>query len=295
MALSIAFLSAILRSLLNIIDRKSFGLNRDKVLPTLIINNLYPLLLLLFIGIVCGQIESVLVYFWDHSLIVMGLLFQLTAYAFSLSFRHMKVQEVILVSKMADLFIPLILWLLLDAFNTIAYTGTVFTTLICIPLVVSRDQNRKHFLIPALMTLVFNSLQGGFSKWLLPVTDRYVEDLIPITLVIIFWRLMFSLLLHFSTSLSGNMVESVIHLNDFRFKPLQLLRSIITLAVQMSFVTAIYLANNNFLIWPILNSTILFSIIFSGMMLKEKVELRYYIVTSVIILVVFITGYLQSF
>lgn len=295
MALSIAFLSAILRSLLNIIDRKSFGLNRDKVLPTLIINNLYPLLILLFIGIVGGQIGSALVYLTDTSLIVMGLLFQLTAYAFSLSFRHMKVQEVILVSKMADLFIPLILWLLLNAFNPFAYAGTVFTTLICIPLVVSHHQNRKDFLIPALMTLTFNSLQGGFSKWLLPVTDRYAEDLVPITLVIIFWRLIFSLLLHFSTRLSRNKDSNAIFLNDFRFKPLQLLRSIITLAVQMSFVTAIYLAKNNFLIWPILNSTILFSIIFSGMLLKEKVELKYYLVTSVIILVVFLTGYLHPF
>lgn len=294
MALAIAFLSAILRSMLNIIDRKSFGLQRDKILPTLIINNLYPLVLLLVVALLGKQLTEVGAYLFSGDLLLMGLLFQVTAYGFSLSFKHMKVQEVVLVSKLADVIIPLLIFLLMGSFNMVAYLGTLLTTAICLPLVWSTHRQNRDFLFPALLTLVANSLQGGFSRVLLPVTDNYLNDLVPITLVIIFWRLVFSLLFHFIPIIWKRSDAINIHFADFRFRPLQLLRSVITLLVQMSFVTAIYLAKDNFLIWPILNSTILFSIVFSGTLLKERVESRYYLVTAMILLVVFVTAYLQS-
>jgi len=294
MALAIAFLSAILRSMLNIIDRKSFGLQRDKILPTLIINNLYPLLLLFVVAAWANELTEVVSYLFNSYLLLMGLLFQVTAYGFSLSFRHMKVQEVVVVSKLADVIIPLLIFLLMGSFNLIGYLGTLMTTAICFPLVRSSHRQNRDFLLPALFTLVAVSLQGGFSRILLPVTDNYLRDLVPITLVIIFWRLFFSLLIHFTPMVWKRSGSFDIHFNDFRFRPLQLLRSVITLLVQVSFVTAIYLAKDNFLIWPILNSTILFSIVFSGIMLKEQVEPRYYLVTALILLLVFVTAYIQS-
>lgn len=294
MALAIAFLSAILRSMLNIIDRKSFGLQRDKILPTLIINNLYPLLMLFVVAAWAKELTEVVSYLFNSYLLLTGLLFQVTAYGFSLSFRHMKVQEVVVVSKLADVIIPLLIFLLMGSFNLIGYLGTLMTTAICFPLVRSSHRQNRDFLFPALFTLVAVSLQGGFSRILLPVTDNYLRDLVPITLVIIFWRLFFSLLIHFIPMVWKRSGSFDIDFTDFRFRPLQLLRSVITLLVQVSFVTAIYLAKDNFLIWPILNSTILFSIVFSGIMLKERVEPRYYLVTALILLLVFVTAYIQS-
>jgi hypothetical protein len=293
MAICIALLSALLRSLLNLIDRKTFGLQQRHVFATLVVNNLLPLGWLLIMLPAMGQFGIFISYLGDVRFIILGFITQLTALVFSLAFKQLKVAEVVVTAKAADVFIPLAFLFSGEDLNWLGILGSMLTSLVCLPLFSRQFYQHSKLMWVVIFLLILVVLQATATAAWLPVNEAYWRSLLPVTTVIILWRLVSSLILPLFVFKGGPIQAQVIRWRDYRPDALQVGRSIITLLVQLTFVWAVFEGRNNLLIWPILNSTILFSIVLSGIVLKEEVDRKYWIVSVAILAIVVGVSFLE--
>jgi hypothetical protein len=295
MAIGIALLSALLRSLLNLIDRKTFGLQQRHVFATLVVNNVLPLGWLLILLPAMGEFGIFINYLGDVRFIILGFITQLTALVFSLAFKQLKVAEVVVTAKAADVFIPLAFFFSGDDLNWLGFSGSVLTTLVCLPLFSMQlyQHSRVVWVVVAMLFLVV--VQATATTAWLPMNEVYWQTLLPVTTVIIFWRLVTAMILPLFVLQARPSRALATRWRDFRPDNLQISRSFITLLVQLTFVWAVFEGRSNLLIWPILNSTILFSIVLSGLILKEAVDRKYWMAALAILFIVSSISLLQGF
>ncbi|MEN9949608.1 MAG: hypothetical protein RLY85_360 [Bacteroidota bacterium] len=295
MAIGIALLSALLRSLLNLIDRKTFGLQQRHVFATLVVNNLLPLGWLLILLPAMGEFGIFINYLGDVRFIILGFITQLTALVFSLAFKQLKVAEVVVTAKAADVIIPLAFFFSGEDLNWLGFSGSVLTTLVCLPLFSMQlfHHSRVVWVVVAMLFLVV--VQATATTAWLPMNEVYWQTLLPVTTVIIFWRLVTAMILPLFVLQARPSRALATRWRDFRPDNLQVSRSVITLLVQLTFVWAVFEGRSNLLIWPILNSTILFSIVLSGLILKEAVDRKYWMAALAILFIVSSISLLQGF
>ncbi|MES2769135.1 MAG: hypothetical protein V4596_08320 [Bdellovibrionota bacterium] len=260
-----AFISASFRGVISTIDRYQFGVSRQSVTFTNIYNNVLAFIISLVVCIFFGDVHRVLPFLGNIKIILFSFILQLAAHAFSYAFKHMKIPAVIIFSKMADLFIPIGIFLFSSIWNWSDFLFSVSTFLVCVPIFIFQNKKGHIHLFSALAVLFVLVIQGSFSPWFMSGVSS--DSWIHYTVALIFWRLVFSLL-----GVINNSKEFSMHptcSKKFRkYLSIMLVRSVLTLGAQAFLVLSLS-QERPVLAWPVLNATGLISVVFSSLILRE--------------------------
>lgn len=231
-----------------------------------LVNNLLPLLIIFPIAASFG-LEQILEAVGDVRNVWLAGLIQLVAYAFSLAFRKLTIPQVIVFSKLPDLLIPLGIYALSGVWSFIDFAFSALTTVVCLPLLLTRDHSRVDYkgqgwVLVFLMGAVL--LRGVFSGALVQGQGSYRDVWLLVTAATLWWRFIWTLLV----TLGSVLIQG---------KPswtspgtaLLIGWAGITLAVQALYVLALATGPTT-AVWPIINSTALFSTVFSAVLLHER-------------------------
>lgn len=257
--------SSFSRAILNILDRNIFGHKHAGVVFVNFANNFLPLVLILPPAVLSSDSQSIISALSDiHNLLLAGLI-QLTAYAFSLTFRELTIPQVIVFSKLPDLFIPIGIYMVSRIWSPVDFAFSTLTTLVCLPLLFQRPREsriykRSWWVLAFLMSAVV--LRGVFSGALVQGKEG-PGDWLLVTMATLWWRFIWSLIV---------MIGAFITRNGLIWTSpgvlLLLGRAGITLAVQALYIVA--LAKGPITaVWPIINSTALFATVFSSAFFQE--------------------------
>ncbi|MEN3010812.1 MAG: hypothetical protein ABDI20_07615 [Candidatus Bipolaricaulaceae bacterium] len=135
--------SSSLRAILNVLDRLAFGHRRAEVILLNLINNFLPLFLIFPVAVLLKP-EQTIAALGDLRNIGLAGLVQLVAYAFSAAFRELTIPQVIVYSKLPDLFIPLGIYALDRFFSVVDFLFSALTTLVCVPIIFEAHQHQKR-------------------------------------------------------------------------------------------------------------------------------------------------------
>lgn len=257
--------SSSLRAILNVLDRKVFGHKRAGVVFINLVNNFLSLILILP-PVVLSNPRSIMLALSDvHNLWLAGLI-QLVAYAFSLAFRYLTIPQVIVFSKLPDLFIPIGIYIVSRVWSPVDFAFSTLTTLVCLPLLFqgpkeSRIYARSWWVLGFLMSAVV--LRGVFSGALVQGKGNGPSDWLLVTMVTLWWRFIWSLAVMIG---AFGIRKGVIWTSPGVL--LLLGRAGITLAVQALYILAL-VEGPITAIWPIINSTALFATVFSSAFFRE--------------------------
>ncbi len=258
--------SSFLRAALNVLDREIFGRRHGEVALVNLLNNLFPFLILLPIVVFLVGLDQTIKALINPSNLWLAGLIQLVAYAFSLAFRNLTIPQVIVFSKLPDLFIPLGIYALTGIWSIVDFTFSFLTTIICVPLlffykepfVVSKARAKVlGFLMAAVI------LRGVFSGYL--VQEQRVDDLVwlVVTVATIWWRFIWSLIV-----MAGILLIKRKFVWTTPKAELLMVRAGVTLGVQGLYVLALT-KGPPVAIWPLINSTALFSVGLSSLVFRE--------------------------
>jgi len=193
---------------------------------------------------------------------------QLVAYSFSYAFRYLSVNQVTVAGKASDLFIPIGVWAITGYWSWETYHFAIATTLICLPILWIGPHKRNTRAIKTAWVFIGAALvlQASFAPILIEVssTDLSWNQALPFTTGIIIWR-SFWCLIPILRRTKNVRIPSYTLLTNSTF----VLRTLLTVITQTTFILAI--GNTmSALAWPILNSTGLFAMLLSPVVLKEK-------------------------
>jgi len=277
-----SFLSSFSRSILNIIDRYTFGHLKKSVAGTSFINNYLPLLLLLVICSITGNGKELLQKIISFKIICIAFLIQMVSYAYSLAFKHANIHKVIVISKLSDIFIPIGIFLIVGSWNWLDYGFAILTTIVCIPIIFQKsDYKNKTPLYIVLAVIVVLVLQGSLSSVLVDKSEQTIVNSILITTAIMFWRFCWSFFVYYYHK-EGSLIEDLL---DVRL--VALFRCLTSISTQLFFILALSYTTSP-IAWPIFNSTILFSVGLSALILKEKAtKLEYLVIASIFLITSF--------
>ena len=263
--------SSILRASLNVIDRTAFGHRGAAVIAVNLVNNLLPLVIILPVSaLVSGPGRTMEALGDIRNLWVAGLV-QLVAYAFSFAFKGLTISQVIVFSKLPDVFILIGIYALTLAWSWADFAFAALTTLVCLPLLVGRGhtsqtRNGRWWAPGMLMGAVL--VRGVFSGSLIQTQGEYHDVWLPITAATLWWRFVWSLVvLMGSAAVSRRVVWASPGV------PLLIGRAVVTLGVQALYVLALAIGPAT-AVWPIIDSTALFSTAFSAILLHEHPSRR---------------------
>ena len=256
-------------------DRLQFGLKQLPVQVTNIVNNLLALTLIAIVTVTLGKETNLVHYLLSWKVIVFALTLQVTASCFSYAFRNMRVNQVILATKSSDFFIP---FALLTVTSIWSWENSVFsflTALICFPFLY-KEKNKSSFpWLPSLAVCGSLIIQASVAPFTVDTGAFNQWEWLPYTTGLILWRFIFSLFI-------GRPDPIFIfrqlrkHADKQHIFPL-FSRAALTIAAQ-GFLILSLSQNQQTLAWPILNSTGLVSLFFSGLIIKEKVSRNDYII-----------------
>lgn len=264
-AMLAAFLSALSRAGLNIIDRHQIGFQHLSISQVNLWNNIIPALLAVIFCTFLGLGHELLEYLFQWKTLLFSLLVQLVAYSFSFAFRYLKVNQVTITAKFSDLFIPIGIFLTTRHWSWSNYNFAVATTLLCLPMAWKYCVKKEYSLSIGFFITAALVLQASLAPLLFKspmILDANIRHALIFTIAVLLWRSAWSLipmLLH----------QQKIVLSDLFLHPLFFLRSLLTIATQGTFIMAIS-SPNAFVAWPILNSTGIFALFLSRYFLKEK-------------------------
>ena len=265
----LAFLSALSRGGLNSIDRYQIGFRRLSICQVNLWNNLLPAIVMVVLCLFFGLRKELWTSLFQWKTLFFSGLVQLVAYSFSFAFRHSNVNQVTVMAKLSDFFIPVGIFFTTDHWSWSSYGFAVMTTVVCLPLLWKSSSAKKDpffksagfFIIAALV------LQASLAPLLImPPSGGVTGDLhhaLLFMIAVLCWRTSWSVLpmVFQRQSISVSLIQLC-------WNPVFLLRVLLTVLTQLSFVLAI--AGPNALVaWPILNSTGIFALFFSRQFLKE--------------------------
>ncbi|QWD97089.1 hypothetical protein [Polynucleobacter sp. MG-6-Vaara-E2] len=284
MPLFASVISSFSRAGLNVVDRKQF--RQDKVCPLIISywNNLLPIILMLPIILFTPAIDDCFDDLLSLEVASLSILIQFVAYAFSYAFMVLRVTDVAVLSKSADLTVPLILVLL--GFYSISYGVFLLLPIVFAIFIFSAgvDVVKKTYK-PSIVLVLMLTTQGLFASFVgLDMSlGRGFWGLLSVAFSVLVWRFGFScFLLLFKHKVSDIFIFPRHFISHAGFY----LRGFLTVVTQVTFIFAIT-AKNLMVLWPILNSTGFLGAVFAYLFLGEKVRLRDFIFIS---FVFFITG-----
>lgn len=232
-------------------------------------NNLLPVFLMFPAIFFTPAFDECLKDLLSIDLVFMSILIQCVAYSFSFAFKYLRVTDVAVLSKAADVTVPLALAFL--GFYSISNVLFLFLLTILTLFVLSTglDVFRKAFKSAAVLVLMLTS-QGVYAYFFgFSVShDRGFWSLLSAAFSVLVWRFIFS----------GVFLLNGRGLSWICFFPSRMLshsgfyfRGFLTLLTQVTFIFAIT-ANNLMIVWPILNATGFFGAVFAYLFLREKLS-----------------------
>jgi len=270
-----AFLSTLSRSGLNILDRINIGIRKSSIHEVMLQNNVLPA----FIGIIgataFGLFIPVVGSFLNWNSLVFSMIVQLVAYAISVSFKKHNVEDVVVASKLSDLFISIIYFLPIYSSIKNYSVDIVFsaiTSIICIIYLIKIDSYQSLILV--IFSLIF---QAVLTPFILPKAGpNLVMESIIFSIATMLWRSIFSFIFYIKNDkfLIRNMFPSF----------LIIYRAALAISTQIFLVLAISIDSGP-ITWSILNMTGVFSILLSVALFKIKFSIIKYIYLVAIVLI----------
>jgi hypothetical protein len=205
---------------------------------------------------------------------LLALFIQLVAYSFGYAFRSLRVTDIAILSKTADITVPVFL-----SFVGVYYVNHgviwILPAIFLIFLLSAGMRVAKNSVWAVLSLVAILSAQGIYSYFIgfNLLLKNSLWGLISFTFAILVWRLVFSLLITMSRQgIFGalNFPIEIFTLQGFY------IRGFLTAITQLSFVIAIS-ANNLLLVWPILNTTGFMGAFFAYLFLGERFHIKDFI------------------
>lgn len=277
-------ISSISRAGLNVVDRMQF--QRLDVCPLVMgyWNNVLPVFLLLPIIFISPAFDYYVNDIFSYKVICLSILIQCVAYSFSFAFRKLRITDVAVLSKAADLTVPLALVLL--GFYLIPYSFFLLLPAILTIFILSAGTNVAKKTYKSSIVLVSTLTAQGIYAYFVGLTiffDREFWGLLSAAFSVLVWRFIFS-------SMFMIYKKRISHLYCFPHHFLShsgfYFRGLLTVITQVTFIFAIA-ADNLMNVWPILNAAGFLGAIFAYFFLGEKLAPRDFLFT---LFVFFISG-----
>ena len=260
-----AAVSSASRGAISAIDRLQFGVRKKKITFTNIHNNIAALLVGIVAAALFGKLSGITQQLFEVRVFIFAGLLQLSANAFSYAFRHMRVSSLIVVTKVSDIFIAPLVFLLFSKWSSGDFAFAMLTSLGCLAVLLNGGRVHLH-LKSAVFVCLRLIAQGGLSPWYMAEVTEHHDLWVPFTCALITWRLLFSLAFSFRGLPS---VPQSFFGHDLEYWVLHVIRAGLTLSAQVFQVLALSYGRP-IVAWPILNATGLFAILFSYLILKER-------------------------
>ena len=262
-----SILSTLSRAGLNVVDRKQF--RSERVCPLVIgyWNNLLPIFLVLPLVFIAPKNIYVLRDIFSFEIIFFSILIQCVAYSFSFSFKALRVADIGILAKVADITVPLVIAALGLYLTSFSFALILPVLLLMFIFSAGLDVVKKVYkssivLVLALTAQGVYSYFWGFDLYL----NRDFWGLISIAFSILVWRFVFSGVL----LLYRNRISYIyFYPKEFLSKSGFYLRGFLTILTQLTFIQAIT-TNNLIIVWPILNATGLIGAFLAYIFLGEK-------------------------
>ena len=261
--------SSFSRAGLNVVDRQQFQKGRSCPLIIGYWNNFLPVLLVLPIIIFSPASSYCMDDLLTLGIVFLSVLIQFVAYAFSFAFRKLRVTDIAVLSKSADITVPLVLSI--SGFYSVSYGFFLLLPIILIIFISSAGIGNFKKAYQSSIVLVFILTAQGVYAYFADFNASFNRDfwrLISVTFSVLVWRFLFSglLLLH-AQRISNIYIFPRQSLSSMGFY----LRGFLTALTQVSFVFAIT-ANNLMIVWPILNAPGFLGALFAYLFLGEKLK-----------------------
>lgn len=268
-----AFLCIVTRALLNVYDRIIFKKDETDFLKSMVYNAVFPFLVAAIVEWLLGNGHH---YFREFILepgvILSALGAQVAAYIFSYAFKKMDVRNVVVSTKIADLFIPSAIFYITNRFNPDQYFFSLFTTFLFIPIVISAIKNRVSFRpLVAFEILAILCIQAGINSYFYMSSfgDTW-EKFLSLMTCILLWRAIFTLFPPFLTwlkNLPSSDRRQKKHVAYFQL----FIRAILSFICQVFFFYSITRQSGGYA-WPILNSSPLVACFAAQLLIGERMR-----------------------
>ncbi|WP_215327572.1 hypothetical protein [Polynucleobacter sp. AP-Sving-400A-A2] len=266
-----SLISSISRAGLNVVDRQQFI--NTSICPINISywNNFLPVVLMAPLILFSPAAEFLSADLISFYVVLLALLTQLVAYSFGYAFRALRVTDIAILSKSADITVPAFLSLV-GVYSIHSGVIWILPAILCMFVLAAGIQAAKRSIWASIALVTILSSQGiysyfvGFNSSL----DSGHWGLLSFTFAVLIWRFIFSFLI---------LIQKEEFARAFKF-PGEILtlgrfytRGFLTAITQITFLLAIS-ANQLMLVWPILNTTGFMGAIFAYLFLGERLHVR---------------------
>lgn len=264
-----SIISTFSRAGLNVIDRKQN--QKEKVCPFVIgyWNNFLPVLLMLPIILSTPAFDNCPKNLLAVELVFMSILIQIVAYSFSFAFKNLRVTDIAVLSKAADVTVPIALAFL--GFYPASYVLFIFlSTILCLFIFSTGFYVFRKTYKAAVVLVSMLTAQGVYAYFfgLSASDDSRFWSLLSASFSVLVWRFIFSgifLIYRRSIPWIYFFPKEFLSHGGFYF------RGFLTLLTQVTFIFAIT-ADNLMIVWPILNATGFLGAVFAYLFLGEKLR-----------------------
>lgn len=259
-----------LRALLNVADRSIFSRANSDFIKSMTMNAVFPLFIGLLFTYWQGGLEEGLL----HWILLPGTFFsalaaQITAYSFSWSFKRMPVRNVVVTSKLGDIFLPFTIWAISGTvFNMEKYLFSLATVLAFTPILWNIVRTKTEFYTRLMALLIFIVLiQPAVNEHLQlrDVTDSWPRFL-SFLCGLYFWRTLFVLVPLFGRWVAADKENAPKQTTQYH---LLFVRSAIAYVSSALFFVAV-IHGSPILTWPIISAGPLLSVFAANIFLNEK-------------------------
>ena len=277
-------ISSFSRAGLNVCDRKVF--RNDEVCPLVIgyWNNLLPIFITLPIIICTPTLNYCYADLLSFEIILLAAIIQCVSYSFSFAFKFLRVTDVAVLSKVADITVPLAL--VMTGFYVISYSFFMLLPAILAVFIFSAGVGVvKRAYKSVIVLILFLTVQGLYIFFIGYSTHNHkgLWGLMSVAFSLLFWRFVFSAL----PLVYGKKITNIYFFpKEFLTNRGFYLRGSLTVVAQVTFILAAT-GKNSMIVWPILNATGFLGAVFAYVFLGEKLKVVDYLFLS---FAFFITG-----
>ncbi len=279
-----SLISSISRAGLNVVDRRQF--NNASTCPIIVSywNSFLPAVLIFPLILISPAVSYFVEDIFAISVAFLALLIQLVAYSFGYAFRLLRVTDIAILSKSADITVPIflsiagfyslhagVIWMLPAIFFIFIFSAGI------------KVAKSAGWASLALVTIL--SIQGIYSYFIAfnSSLNKGLWSLLSLSFSVLLWRFIFSFLIMIYKEGFHKAIEFPRNIFSLR---VFYVRGLLTVITQVTFLLAIS-ANELMLVWPILNTTGFTGAIFAYLFLGERLRPKDFVF---ILLTFFLTG-----
>lgn len=255
-----AIFSALSRGVISVIDRYQIGIKGNSVVEVNLYNNLFTLLFVIGLTFYFPIWNLIT----DWKVILYSVLVQAVAIGYSTLFKKMTIFKSVISAKLADLLIPIAVYLSTGKLDLKIYFLAVFTTLIVV-FWLKKKGDAKKYLDGVIIIVPLLTIQAFASPLLVGNNKNQLSSIIAFTLSTLVIRFIISALMMLFYQKSFQLKNSLNSNNLFIY----IIRSILTIIAQFTFVI-VTSDKYSALGWIFLNMTSLYGVLASSLFLKEK-------------------------